>query len=89
MGRPRSVLSPLRCRQPIGSPRSTTASITDTRRRVTTRWSVDDDATIVRGPLEATIRTAAAVMTVRKTVVLLLNHLALGSSAESSATPSF
>ena len=89
MGRPRSVLSPLRCRQPIGSPRSTTASITDARRRVTTRWSADDDATTVRGPPEATICIGAAIMTVRKTAVLLLNHLALESLVEPSAMLSF
>ena len=53
-----------------------TASTTDVRRRVTTRWSVDDDATTVRGPPEATIRIGAAATTVRRTAVPLLNRLA-------------
>ena len=49
------------------------------------KWSVGDDATITRGPPEATIHTGVAVMIVRRTVVLLLNRLALESSAEPSA----
>ena len=43
----------------------------------------------VRGPLEATIHIEVANMTVRKTAVLLLNHLALESSVEPSAMLSF
>ena len=63
-----------------------TASTIDMRCRETMRWSADDDATTVRGPPEATIRIGVAVMTARKTVVPLLNHLALRSSVELSAT---
>ena len=49
------------------------------------RWSAGDDATIMRGLPGATIRTEVAVMTVRRTTVLLLNRLALESLAGPSA----
>ena len=61
------------------------ASTTDVRHGTTMRLSAGDDATIMRGPPGATIHTEVAVVTVRRTAVLLLNRLALESSAEPSA----
>jgi hypothetical protein len=89
IGRPWFVPSPLGHRQSIGSPSCTTATATNARRGVTVRWSAGDDATTMRGPPAATIRTEVATMTVGRTVVLLLNDLALESLAGPSAALSF
>ena len=81
--RPRCTTTsrPPRCTIASGPPQCTTASTTDARRKTTTMWLVGDDATMMMGLLEVATRTEAAATTVGRTAALLLDRLALESSA--------